>query len=187
MCAGPPGRAVTTVVKVLAASTAHDETLVDQLVDLVNRAYDIGEAGLWLGGATRIGPSEIRDAIRSGGMLAATADGQLAGCVYLQRLDPGTADLGLLSVAPGHWGHGVGRELVRAAEQQMRSDGVTTMQLELLVPKGWVHPEKARLRAWYTRLGYKVIRSEPFEHIAPAHRASQLRTPCEFLIFCKPL
>jgi hypothetical protein len=68
----------------------------------------------------------------------------------------------------------------------MRSRGVTTMQLELLVPKGWVHPEKDRLRAWYTRLGYRVVRSAPFEQVA-AHLQSELATPCEFLIFHKPL
>jgi GNAT superfamily N-acetyltransferase len=176
-----------TEVKVLAAHTACDEALIDRLVDLVNQAYEIGEAGLWLEGTTRTGPSEIGEAIRTGGMLAATDEGQLVGCVYVRRLDPATADLGLLSVAPDQWGLGVGGELVGEGERLMRSDGVTTMQLELLVPRGWVHPEKAGLRAWYTRLGYKIIRSEPFEHIAPAHRASQLRTPCEFLIFCKPL
>jgi GNAT superfamily N-acetyltransferase len=175
-----------TEVKVLAAHTAGDEALVDQLVGLVNRAYARGEAGLWLDDATRTGPTEIGEAIRSGGMLAATSEGKLVGCVYLRRLDPTTADLGLLSVAPGQWGHGVGRELVRAAEQLMRSDGVTTMQLELLVPRGWVHPEKARVRAWYTRLGYRVVGSEPFDHVA-AQLASQLRTPCEFLILRKPL
>jgi GNAT superfamily N-acetyltransferase len=175
-----------TEVKVLAAHAARDEALVDQLVALVNQAYEIGEAGLWLQGATRTAPSEIGEAIRDGVMLVATSEGRFVGCVYLRRLDPTTADLGLLSVATDQWGQGVGRELVREAERLMRSDGVTTMQLELLVPKGWVHPEKARLRAWYTRLGYELVSSEPFEHIA-ARLASQLRTPCEFLIFQKPL
>jgi hypothetical protein len=74
----------------------------------------------------------------------------------------------------------------RSAEDLMRSRGMTTMQLELLVPKGWVHPEKDRLRGWYTRLGYRVVRSAPFEQVA-AHLASQLAVPCEFLIFRKQL
>ena len=78
------------------------------------------------------------------------------------------------------------RQLVRSAEELMRSRGVTTMQLELLVPKGWVHPEKDRLRGWYAWLGYEVVRSAPFEQVA-AHLASQLAVPCEFLIFRKPL
>jgi hypothetical protein len=75
---------------------------------------------------------------------------------------------------------------VRSAEELMRSRGVTTMQLELLVPKEWTHPAKDRLRAWYTRLGYLMVRSAPFERVA-AHLASQLAAPCEFLIFHKPL
>jgi GNAT superfamily N-acetyltransferase len=97
-----------------------------------------------------------------------------------------SADLGLVSTAPERWGGGVGRELVRSAEQLMRSRGVTTAQLELLVPKEWVHPEKERLRAWYTRLGYRVLRLAPFEQVAP-HLASGLATPCEFLVFRKAL
>jgi GNAT superfamily N-acetyltransferase len=119
-------------------------------------------------------------------MLAATLEGRLAGCAYVRPLDEGTADLGLVAAAPERWGSGLGRQLVRCAEELMRLRGVTTMQLELLVPKRWVHPEKDRLRAWYTRLGYRVIRSAPFEQVA-AHLASQLATPCEFLIFRKPL
>jgi hypothetical protein len=63
---------------------------------------------------------------------------------------------------------------------------MATMQLELLVPKEWAHPEKERLRAWYIRLGYRVARSAAFEEVA-AHLAPQLATPCEFLVFRKRL
>jgi GNAT superfamily N-acetyltransferase len=177
---------VTTDVKLLAPDEASDEVLIAELVRIVNGAYAVGEAGLWLAGTTRVEPGEIAEAIRSGGMLAASREGRLVGCAYVRPLDAGAADLGLISVAPDQWGGGVGRELVRSAEELMRSHGVTTMQLELLVPKGWVHPEKDRLRSWYTRLGYRVIRSVPFEEV-PAPPASQLAAPCEFLIFRKPL
>jgi GNAT superfamily N-acetyltransferase len=173
-------------VKLLAPDEARDEVLVEELVGIVNRAYAVGEAGLWREGATRTDPDEIAEAIRSGGMLAATLEGRLVGCAYVRPLEADTADLGLISAAPDEWGSGVGRELVRSAEELMRSRGVTTLQLELLVPKGWVHPEKARLRGWYTRLGYRVIRSAPFEQVA-AHLASQLAVQCEFLIFRKRL
>jgi GNAT superfamily N-acetyltransferase len=177
---------MTVDVRLLTADEAREEALVRELVHLVNAAYAVGEAGLWLEGTIRTGPEEIAEAIRSGAMLAATLEGRLVGCAQVRPLDASTADLGLVSVAPDHWGHGIGRELVRSAEELMRSRDVTTMQLELLVPKGWVHPEKERLRSWYTRLGYDVVRSAPFEQVA-AHLASQLATPCEFLIFRKPL
>jgi GNAT superfamily N-acetyltransferase len=175
-----------TEVRLIAPGEARDGVLVEALVKVINEAYAIGEAGLWRENAARTEPGEIADAIRSGGMLAATVDGRIVGCACMRPLDAGIADLGLISAAPERWGSGVGRELVRAAEQLMRARGVTTMQLELLVPKEWVHPEKARLRAWYTRLGYRVVRTAPFEQVA-AHLASQLATPCEFLIFRKPL
>ena len=177
---------VTTEITLLPTDQAGDEALVEELVRLVNRAYAAGEAGLWLEGAKRTGPAEIADAIRGGGMLTAAAEGRIVGCACVRPLDVYTADLGLASVAPEQWGSGVGRELVRSAEELIRSWGVTTMQLELLVPKDWAHPEKERLRAWYTRLGYRVVRSAPFEQVA-GHLASQLATPCEFLVFHKPL
>ena len=152
----------------------------------VNDAYAIGEAGLWRDGATRTTPTEIAAAIRSGGMLAATFEGRLAGCAYLRPLDVETADLGLISAAPERWGDGVGRELVGVAEVLTRQRGVTTMQLELLVATGWEHPNKRRLRDWYTRLGYRVIGTARFDQVA-AHLEAQLATPCEFLIFRKAL
>lgn len=176
----------TPEVTLLAAVKARDEALVAELVNIVNSAYAIGEAGLWQDGATRTAPAEIAEAIRGGGMLAATLDGQAVGCAYVRPLDAKTADLGLVSAAPQQWGTGIGRELVRLAEELMRRRGVTTMQLELLVPKGWEHPSKRRLRDWYTRLGYRVIRTAPFEEVA-AHLEPQLATPCEFLIFHKSL
>jgi GNAT superfamily N-acetyltransferase len=177
---------LTAEVKLLAPDEARDEVLVEELVGVINGAYAVGEAGLWLEGTTRIRPAEIAEAIRSGGMLATTLEGRLVGCAYVHPLDADTADLGLVSAAPDQWGKGIGRELVRSAEELMRSRGVTTMQLELLVPKGSVHPEKERLRSWYTRLGYQVVRTSSFEEVA-AHLAPQLAAPCEFLIFRKPL
>jgi GNAT superfamily N-acetyltransferase len=173
-------------VRPLAPDEASDAGLVGELVGLINAAYAIGEAGLWREGATRTGPGEIAEAIRSGGMLAASLEGRLVGCAYVRPLGADTADLGLLATAPDRWGSGVGRELLRSAEDLMTSLGVAAMQLELLVPKESAHPEKDRLRAWYTRLGYELVGTAPFEQVA-AHLAPQLATPCEFLVFRKPL
>jgi GNAT superfamily N-acetyltransferase len=172
--------------ELLASEAARDDALVQALVHLVNDAYAVGEAGLWLEGTTRTSSHEIAGAIRSRWMLAATADAQLVGCACVRPLDTYTADLGLVSAAPDHWGSGIGRTLVQFAEQLMRSREVTTMQLELLLPTNSTHPQKERLRDWYTRLGYRVTRTEPFEQVA-AHLAPRLAVPCEFLIFHKPL
>ena len=156
------------------------------LVDLINEAYAIGEAGLWLEGTKRTDPGEIAELIRSGGMLAATREARVVGCAYVRPMNADTADLGLVSAAPDQWGTGVGGQLVRAAEGLARSLSVTTMQLELLVPKKSTHPEKDRLRGWYTRLDYRVTGTAPFDEVA-AHLAPQLAVPCEFLVFRKRL
>jgi GNAT superfamily N-acetyltransferase len=177
---------LTAEIELLAPDKARDAALVEELVRIINAAYSIGETGLWVDAATRTEPGEIADAIRGSGMLAATLEGRLVGCAYVRPLDVDAADLGLIAVAPDQWGGGVGHRLVRSAEELMRSRGVTTMQLELLVPQRGVHPAKERLRAWYNRLGYQVVRSAPFEEVA-AHLAPQLATPCEFLIFRKRL
>jgi ribosomal protein S18 acetylase RimI-like enzyme len=184
--ATPAGSPVSTEVSVLAPDDARDGALVEELVSVINGAYSVGEAGLWLEGTRRTRPAEIAEAVRSGGMIAATRHGRIVGCAYVRPLDAGRADLGLISVAPAHWGSGVGRQLVRSAEELMRSRRVTTMQLELLVPKRGGHPEKDRLRAWYARLGYRAVRSAPVEEVA-AHLASRLARPSEFLVFRKDL
>jgi GNAT superfamily N-acetyltransferase len=173
-------------VDLLPASAASDEVLVAEVVRLINRAYALGEDGLWVKGTVRSTPPQIAEAIHTGGMLAATRDGELVGCACVRFLDDITADLGLVSVSPDHQGTGVGREIVHVAEDLMRERGAQTAQLELLVPRGWVHPTKDRLRAWYVRLGYRVVRSAPFEEIA-THGASELATPCEFLVFHRAL
>lgn len=173
-------------VELLDTSAAGDAALVAQVARVINRAYALGEAGLWVEGATRIAPAEVEQAIRDGDVFVARLGDGVAGAAYLRPLDASSADLGLISADPDARGRGIGRALIHAAEELARSRGTTTMQLELLVPQGWVHPDKERLRAWYSRLGYRVVRTAQFEEIA-AHLEPDLATPCEFLIFRKRL
>jgi GNAT superfamily N-acetyltransferase len=177
---------MTPELDLLTAGAAADPSLVDAVAGVINRAYAAGEDGLWLPGTRRTTPADVADLIAGGGMLVARLDGEVVGCGYVRPLDATTADLGLISASPEHQGTGIGRAIVRAAEELERSRGVTTMQLELLVPKEWVHPQKERLRAWYSRLGYETVGTATFEEVA-THSASQLATPCEFLVFRKSL
>jgi ribosomal protein S18 acetylase RimI-like enzyme len=170
----------------MEVTVASSESLASEVAEIINAAYAVGEDGLWVEGTTRTDPEKVAGMIRSGGVLVAMRDGEVVGCASVRPLDASTAELGFISSRPETWGGGIGRQLVRGAEELMRSRGATEMQLELLVPKEGVHPAKERLRDWYERLGYRVVRTAPFEEIA-THPADDLAKPCEFLIFRKPL
>ena len=60
------------------------------------------------------------------------------------------------------------------------------MRLELLVPRTGTHPDKERLRDWYTRRGYAVVRRIPMEEYLP-HVAPLLSAPGDILVFEKTL
>ena len=166
--------------------SAADPATVAAAAEVINRAYAAGERGLWRDGVRRIAPEAVATAIGAGELLGATDDGRLAGCARVWPVDAATWEIGLISVDPDAWGGGAGRALVAAGEARMRAAGATTAQLHLLVPAGRAHPEKERLRAWYLRLGYAVVRTAPFEEVA-SHGAGDLATPCAFLVFRKPL
>jgi GNAT superfamily N-acetyltransferase len=177
---------MTATVELVDAGAAGDPALVDALAGVINGAYAVGERDLWREGVTRTTPAEVAEMIGAGDLLAATVAGSFAGCARVRMLDADTAELGLISVAPDQWGTGVGRELFRTAEQLMRSRGVSVVELELLVPQGRPHPVKDRLREWYLRLGYAIVRTAACEEVV-GHRAVELATPAEFLIFRKAL
>jgi GNAT superfamily N-acetyltransferase len=163
-----------------------DQAVVTELVELINRAYAHGEAGLWRDDPGRTDEAEITAAVRAGQMLVATVDGRIVGCLRTRPLDATTADLGLIGVDPDAWGGGIGRALVDAAEAFARSRGAATMRLELLVPRVGTHPDKERLRSWYARRGYAVVERLPFEDVVP-HAAPLLSAPGDVLVFTKPL
>ena len=60
------------------------------------------------------------------------------------------------------------------------------MQLELLLPREWQHPSKEFLKAWYGRLGYRLIRTTTIDDTYP-HLAALLGTPCDFAVYEKSL
>jgi N-acetylglutamate synthase-like GNAT family acetyltransferase len=170
----------------VVAPAAAGRARVSELVRLINAAYAAGEVGLWLDDTGRTDEGEIAAAVRAGEMLVATIDGRTVGCARVRALDATTGEVGLVAVGPEAWGSGVGGRLMRTAENLMRTRGATSMRLVLLVPRGSVHPAKQRLHDWYTRLGYTVVGSQPFEDAVP-HAAPHLATPCDLLLFRKPL
>jgi ribosomal protein S18 acetylase RimI-like enzyme len=173
-------------VQLLPTTVSTDVAVMEHLTGLVNRVYAVAEEGLWADGATRTTVGEMADLTRAGEIAVARLNGQIVGCVRIQRLDGGKGEFGMLAAAPGHRGVGIGRELVRFAEQKCLENGLPTMQLELLVPRNWSHPSKQFLAGWYTRIGYRIVRRGTIDESHP-HLAPLLGTPCDFVIYHKDL
>lgn len=153
---------------------------------LVNEAYAAGEEGIWVAGTARTDAAEVALLVEAGELLVARDDNRIAGVVRVRRLPGGEGEFGMLATAGRDRGAGVGRDLVGYAEKWARDAGLGTMQLELLVPRSWRHPVKEFLRGWYTRLGYRVVRTGDFAGAYPSLEP-RLATPCDFLVFHKAL
>jgi GNAT superfamily N-acetyltransferase len=163
-----------------------DNATVTALTDLVNEVYASSEKGLWIEDAARTTPAELGGLVHAGQIAVARLDGRLAGCVRVRRLDASASEFGMLAASPAYQGIGVGRALVRYAEQRGRDEGSRVMRLELLVPREWSHPSKEFLAAWYGRIGYRPVRTGT---VADSHPdlASSLATPCDVVVYEKPL
>jgi GNAT superfamily N-acetyltransferase len=185
MTAGDTADQETSVeVRMLPASVA--SVLVAEITGLVNRVYATAEEGLWSDDACRTTVAEMAGLVRAGQIAVARLNRTVVGTVRVQRLDGAVGELGMLVAEPTHRGLGIGRRLVGFAEQTSRERGLSTMQLELLVPRTWTHPGKQFLHDWYTRIGYRPVRKGTIDEQYPA-LAPLLATPCDFVIYQKPL
>jgi N-acetylglutamate synthase-like GNAT family acetyltransferase len=173
-------------VRLLEATVSRDANLVDHLTGLINGVYATAESGLWREEATRTTASELAELIRAGQIAVATRHGKVAGSVRIHDVSHDASEFGMLVAAPDQRSIGVGRTLVHFAERNSRERGLRAIQLELLVPRTWFHPSKEFLKDWYSRSGYRVIRTESVDNAHP-HLAPLLATPCELVRYEKPL
>ncbi|AMR29875.1 hypothetical protein A0257_20295 [Hymenobacter psoromatis] len=148
----------------MAAPTPATLADVPALVDLINRAYrsEAAQAGWTTEGHLLAGPRIDAETLRN--MLAAPAavllivaptPGQPTGCVYLETQD-NVLYLSMLAVIPQAQAHGLGRQLLRAAEAHAQARGCVKIKMSVLAAR-------AELLAWYERQGYRRTgASEPF-------------------------
>jgi GNAT superfamily N-acetyltransferase len=173
-------------VGLLDATDSREHALVDQLARLINDVYRTAESGLWRDGADRTTASELAELIAAGQIAVAKRDGGIAGCVRLHDVAEDASEFGMLVADPDQRSTGVGHALVDFAERHSRERGLRAMQLELLVPRGWSHPNKEFLKSWYGRMGYRLISARRIDDAYP-HLAPLLATPCDLAVYEKPL
>jgi predicted N-acetyltransferase YhbS len=122
------------------------------IMELINQAFAIERKFF---SADRIDLPGVADHLQKGAFLLAESDGALAGCVYTElRRERGY--FGLLAVAPGQQGRGLGTLLVTEAEDLCREAGCSVMELRIL-------HLRTELPPYYEKLGYTVARTEETE------------------------
>jgi GNAT superfamily N-acetyltransferase len=174
------------LVERLAPAAAADTALMTALSTMVNAVYTDAERGIWRDGVTRTSATELAELTEAGRIVVASVDGDVIGCVRVDRLGDELGEFGMLATDPRCQGAGVGRALVRFAEQASRAEGCAQMQLEILVPRDWPHPNKEFLAAWYERMGYRLTHvGEPAEYLPEL--APLLATACDFRLYHKDL
>ena len=171
-----------TRVEWLNPADGKEGDLVDRLTDLVNAVYATAESGLWADGATRTTASELITLISTRQIAIAVQDGRLVGSVQIHDVAPDVSEFGMLVAAPERRGTGIGRTLLTFAEQDGRARGLRAMQLELLLPRTWQHPNKEFLKAWYHRCGYRAVRTTRMDDAYP-HLAPYLATECDLVVY----
>ncbi len=139
------------------------------LADLVNRCYAVET---FFVDGMRTNPTEIAELTRSGTFLVLEQSGGLAAAVYVERRGS-HAYLGMLSVAPGLQGLGIGTRLVRIAEAMGEALGATAMTLKIV-------NLRAELGRWYRSLGYREVSTAPYDH-------RPVKQPCHFVEMLKDL
>jgi len=176
----------TRVVCRETSDTDLTDDAIEHLTDLINRAYDDAESGMWRRPGTRTNPDHVRQLLADKGLIVAELDGVIVGCVNVNLLDETVAEFGMLVADRAHRGLGIGSMLVKAAEEWARFMNRRTMRLELLTPRSWKHPSKEFLKGWYTRIGYAPQFTEPLEKTHP-QLVAELATECDFTVWHKPL
>ncbi|HUC17579.1 MAG TPA: GNAT family N-acetyltransferase [Acetobacteraceae bacterium] len=136
---------------------------------LVNRAYRdrqaqggwTNETGLLRG--NRTDPGSLRSVLQEGKrvllMLRLDAMEPLIGCVSVELIDVATWYISMLAIDPDHQAGGLGRALMKAAEDYARDRGAKTARITV------IHLRGALIR-WYERRGYRrtgVVQPFPYD------------------------
>jgi GNAT superfamily N-acetyltransferase len=178
--------AAPLAIGVLPVESADDAGLMREVAELINRVYAAAEQGQWLPGATRTTVAEITELTRAGEIVVARLDDTVVGAIRVRQFDADTGETGMLAADPDHRNRGIGRELRRFVTALLRDRGVTTLRIELLVPRDWHQPSKQFMAEWNERAGYRVVRKGAFEDEYP-DLAPLLATPCDYIIYHKSL
>lgn len=114
-------------------------------------------------------------------VLLAEEEAKLVGCCLLERQSDNEAYFGMFSVRPHEQGKGIGKAILREAEQLARDKwGCKKMVMSVIA-------QRQDLIAWYERRGYsRTGRTEPFPY-GDERFGIPKRTDLHFVVLAKQL
>jgi GNAT superfamily N-acetyltransferase len=161
-------RAVTTDALTLRRAEARDVSAIARLVNLAFEAERFFVTG------DRTSERDIAGKLETGVFFLAEVRDLLVGCVYVDRRAGGRGYIGMLAVDPARQRTGLGRRLMRIAEQHC----VQAHCSEVLIT---VVNLRTDLMPFYHAQGYLETGVAPY---SDTHRATQA---CHFIVMAKSL
>lgn len=145
----------------ISTATLND---IPQLLQLINNAYRGEEAKKgWtheadlIDGNLRTDETSLKELIQKQNSVILTykTEQKLAGCVYLEKKE-NKLYLGMLSVSPEIQAQGIGKKLIKAAEDHAKQNHCNAIEMTVI-------SVRKELIAWYQRNGFKDTgKKEPF-------------------------
>ncbi len=132
-----------------------------------------------ISGAIRTNQENLRALMNKPGALflkSTDEQGMLEGCVFLEKRKE-KLYLGMLAVSPSRQAKGTGGQLMKAAEEQARKAGCSSIFMRVI-------SLRHELIDWYKKKGYQATgETEPFT----SGPFGQATVPFEFLVLEKPV
>ena len=97
-------------------------------------------------------------------------DKQILGFFTLKLINQEIANFSMLTVIEKHQRKGYGNVMLNYIFDHSVEKGLKKISLELLCPKGWIHPQKKILQEWYSSRGFKYHSVCMFEDLYPSHK-----------------
>lgn len=180
-------RSTASSLKYLHMTTFRKATLndIEELNSLVNKAYrgesaKVGwttEADLIEGQRTE--PDVLREMMADGHFELAIENDRIIGCVYVMKENADELYIGMLTVEPGLQSRGLGKTLMKRAEDIGREWNMKSTRMSVIS----IRPE---LISYYERMGFKWNgETEPFPDNDP--RNGKPLQKLTFLIYVKDL
>lgn len=167
----------------ISIATLTDAAALEKLVNSAYRGEDAKQG--WTTEADLLDGTRITKEILEGllqkqdtTILKYYESAELLGCVELRK-EGNKLYLGMLSVKPNLQGKGIGKKLLKGAEEHARQNNCTSIFMTVI-------DGRTELIDWYIRQGYQLTgERKPF--IIPDHRWGIPKKPLEFVVLEKGL